>query len=623
MPRPERLLIVTYRFGPEIPGGAERHLWELATRLQNQEGIECEIRTTNAGRISPVGHWGAMLEPEYPVGEEHLANGLVVRRFPIRKAPRALVAMGCKLVQRQWEREETGIDPEQFLPFGEGGEDEDALAASTSPGNLGPYLAPNEHLSEGSNPESDLPPILPGLGWHHPEPQPDGTIVRWTMPAFSLLRKARQAAGTLVLSGYAPRRTTIEMSLGSMSLGERRGLRGWFSVGWEIPPAGRRGNALAFQTNGAFCPWRDHRSLGLMISEIAFRPDGSNDSRSLSHWQDYRALLRRKWDVLLEAYLERARQRPDRYGSLFDWVRGPRCPSLWASLGDPDLVRNFDGVMAANLPWAVIPKTSETCPLPMAALALWHLDDEFYYWDHYMRALQKARVVLSNTKWASERVWPQMGVHARWAGPGADKSWADAPPRKTRDQWRLDLGLPPDAPVVLSVARKSPAKRYDLVVAAVERLRADHPNATLVLVGPDEDRRPVESPAVRYTGPMDDQDLHDAYHNADVFTMMSESESFGMVFVEAWMRGLPVVGNRWCGPVASLIDEGKDGFLASGAEDLSAFLQRLLTNPRLRKEFGAAGKTKTLRDHTWRACTSRVAAALRERVFQSGSAEKG
>jgi glycosyltransferase involved in cell wall biosynthesis len=88
-----------------------------------------------------------------------------------------------------------------------------------------------------------------------------------------------------------------------------------------------------------------------------------------------------------------------------------------------------------------------------------------------------------------------------------------------------------------------------------------------------------------------------------------------MVFAEAWLRRLPVVGNRWCGPVASLIGEGRDGFLASGAADLADALGRLLDDEALRRAMGEAGREKTLRDHTWPSCASRAASALRECVF--------
>lgn len=611
--RKKRLLIVTHRFGPDIPGGAERHVWELATRLRSQESIDCEVWTTDARGLGPVAHWGAMLEPGYKTGEERTEDGLIVRRFPLMKVPRAIVALACKAIQRQWEREETAIPPERFLPFGRETRDDDSVNSDT----------------DSRNAEADLADFLPGPGWHHPEPQADGSLLRWTMPRFSLLRKSGGAEGTFTVSGFAPRPVAVQIGQANRAVGERRVAKGWFTFTVDLPPSGDGGAAVVFQLDSAFCPWRDHRSLGLMVAEMTFRAIGRKspaipETVRVPHGEDYRVLLRRRWDDLVGFYLERAGSRPDRFGPLFDWVRGPRCPALWKALRNPALLDRFDGVMATNLPWAVIPAVAASCRLPMAALALWHLDDEFYYWNQYVQSLRTARVVLSNTDWAAKEVWPKMGVNARWAGPGVDERWATEPARKTREQWRGDLGLDPATPVILSVARKSSAKRYDLVVAAVEKLRAahhashsdTHPAPTLVLVGPDEDRRPIDSPAAIYTGPMKDADLHEAYCAADAFAMMSESESFGMVYVEAWLRGLPVVGNRWCGPVASLIDHGHDGFLASGVDDLAEALGRLLSDANLRARFGQAGKAKTLRDHTWRSCAARVAMALRERVFE-------
>ena len=49
---------------------------------------------------------------------------------------------------------------------------------------------------------------------------------------------------------------------------------------------------------------------------------------------------------------------------------------------------------------------------------------------------------------------------------------------------------------------------------------------------------------VVYLGPRERPAVVDAFRAADVFAMMSESESFGMVFLEAWMAGTPVVGDR-------------------------------------------------------------------------------
>ncbi len=584
----ERLLILTYRFGPDLIGGAERHLYELATRLFRQEGIESEIWTTTARGISPVAHWGTELTPGYPADTGCLEEGVTLRRFPLSPWPRAAVALGAKAIQRRWEREEIDFETRRLLP----------------------YI--NKDDAHGDN---DLPDILPCTGWHFPEIQADGSILRWTLPRFTFLRTGGAPAGTLILSGYAPRAARIQVSRDAQALGILGPLRSWFQAEIPLPPSNPRGEILTLECDTFLRLLRDHRSLGILVSGVSFRPGGHAESRTQAHWEDSGTLLRRRWEDLMALYRERAQARPPFYNRMFDWTRGPRAPRMWKALRELQPSNRFHGVLAANLPWAVIPRVAEWSPLPFAALPLWHLDDPFYYWNHYVESLRKARVVLSNTEWAAHSVYPRMGINARWAGPGVDDRWAGQPPNKTSADWRRELGISPEAPVILSVSRKSPAKRYDILLDAMTPVRERCPQAVLVLVGPDEDHRPVDTPGVVCPGPMTDEQLHDAYSSADVFAMMSESESFGMVFVEAWLRGLPVVGNQWCRPVASLIDNGVDGLLVSRS-DIAGALASLLKNPDRAREMGEKGKEKTLRHHTWTACTARVAQALRECMFQ-------
>lgn len=581
---PRRLLIVTYRYGAEIRGGAERYIHELANRLQKNENIQCEIWTTTGLDIQPVTRWGTLMRPGFPAGEETTPGGLRVRRFPLAPWPRVLVALAGKAIQRRWEYEENRINCERLLPY---------------------------------DSASDLPDPLVGPGWHHPEPQPDGALPRWMMPRAVMLRKAHSPAATLELRGFSPRRTTLRIAQDAALLSEQAIARGWFHARVVLPPAGPRGSILRFECSRAFRPLRDHRTLGLLISSVSLAAEGGANSRECPLWDDYRGLLRRRWDDLMEVFLERGRTRPALWGRLFDFARGPRCPGLAKALCSPEVAERFDAVLGANLPWAIVPLLARVCPLPMAALAFWHLDDDYYYWNHYIESLRKARVVLSMTQWGAGHVWPRLGIEACWAGAGVDERWRDAPARMSPSRWRESLGLPPESLVILSVARKSPSKRYDLLIAALGQLRQVFPRAVLVLAGPDEDHRPITAPGVHYIGAPDDEQLHEAYCNADVFAMMSESESFGMVFIEAWLRGLPVIGNRWCRPVASLIEDGRDGFLASTPEEIAAAIFRLFQQPELRRTLGAAGKEKTLRDHTWEACTKRVARALDTRLFST------
>ena len=593
-----RLLVVAHRVGPDIRGGAERHLWELVTRLHRQEGVACEIWSTTGLGLTPVTHWGVEMDTGYPEGDKKISletdrglpiDPIVVRRFPLDKTWKLKLARTGKAIQKQWEAEESKINPYQFLPYVD--------------------------LPDDEVPLKDMQCFLLGPGWHSPEIQSDGAILRWTLPRFSLIQKGGTAGGTLRFKGFSPRQRSLEIKQNGKLLRHIK-VQSNFDFTIDVPDPKKDGSVLSIECDGAFRPWKDHRSLGVLISKLVYRANGEGPEDQQSLWEDYRSLLRRRWENLLEFYTKRARERPAKFGRLFDFARGPRSSALWKALANPALSNEFGGVLAANLPWSIIPGVAQHCPLPMAALALCHLDDDFYYWYHYFQALREARVTLSNTRWAAEKVFPHMGVHSCWGGPGVDEKWANISSGTTRSQWRRSFRLDPEELVILSVGRKGPSKRYDILLAAIQEIRKTHPHTTLMLVGPDEDHRPIDQEGVIYTGAMDDESLHAAYVSADIFAMMSESESFGMVFVEAWMRGLPVVGNRWCKPVATLIKEGKDGFLASGVAETVRALTWLLDSKELREEFGRAGKEKTLRDHTWNAATKRVAEALREYVFK-------
>ncbi|MEQ8819976.1 MAG: hypothetical protein RLY93_07000, partial [Sumerlaeia bacterium] len=83
----------------------------------------------------------------------------------------------------------------------------------------------------------------------------------------------------------------------------------------------------------------------------------------------------------------------------------------------------------------------------------------------------------------------------------------------------------------------------------------------------------------------------------------------------------PVVANRHCGPAASLIEEGVDGLLAGGAEELAGALERLMEDRELGRRLGEAGERKARRDFTQRAATGRLLAAWERAGFLRENAD--
>ena len=117
-----------------------------------------------------------------------------------------------------------------------------------------------------------------------------------------------------------------------------------------------------------------------------------------------------------------------------------------------------------------------------------------------------------------------------------------------RDSMRAELGIPPDAFVILSVGTFDlAAKRHDYVLAEIQRL-ADEKAWWIVAGSRDSEPAAWEDDARRARGPrfipltgMPFERMPRVYAAADLFVSASLYETFGLVYLEAQMAGLPIV----------------------------------------------------------------------------------
>jgi glycosyltransferase involved in cell wall biosynthesis len=125
------------------------------------------------------------------------------------------------------------------------------------------------------------------------------------------------------------------------------------------------------------------------------------------------------------------------------------------------------------------------------------------------------------------------------------------------------------------------------------------------------------SDAVRFLGQIDDRGLRDAYQNADLLVLPSpsESEGFGLVVLEAYACGCPVVTNRAAGS-GEVVAASGCGALWEGddAGDLAAAIERVLADATPRAEVAAAARSYAQAHHSWQAVGDRLSAALSQAI---------
>jgi glycosyltransferase involved in cell wall biosynthesis len=189
-----------------------------------------------------------------------------------------------------------------------------------------------------------------------------------------------------------------------------------------------------------------------------------------------------------------------------------------------------------------------------------------------------------------------------------------------RSAARARLGLADGDFVVLSLGRVVPRKGHHVTVAALARLPAAMRAKTIwYVVGPQIDAAysaGIEAAAAEsgvraiFAGALPDESLETVFAAADVLCGPSvwgangEFEGFGLVYLEAALRGLPSIATT-VGGIPDAIHDGETGILAP-PEDPDAVGQALIglwQDPARRSRMGEAAKAHA-RAATW----SRVAA---------------
>lgn len=163
--------------------------------------------------------------------------------------------------------------------------------------------------------------------------------------------------------------------------------------------------------------------------------------------------------------------------------------------------------------------------------------------------------------------------------------------------------------IFLSVTRMAAhdhGKNLDAVLRAFASLSDRRPEARLEIVGDGVLRPELEELAhqlglrnrVTFLGRVSDAELEACYQRARGFVLPSSKEGFGIVYLEAWKYGIPVICGR-LGASHEVVTDGEDGFIVDETSDteLSNAMLTLLDNPTRAREMGRAGLEKVKRSY--------------------------
>ncbi|PUE46375.1 hypothetical protein B9Z47_13545 [Limnohabitans sp. 2KL-1] len=158
---------------------------------------------------------------------------------------------------------------------------------------------------------------------------------------------------------------------------------------------------------------------------------------------------------------------------------------------------------------------------------------------------------------------------------------------------------------MLCVGRLTPAKCQVLLVQACAQLRGGGMSFHLKMVGAGPDRARIEREValhglqnhITMTGALNQQEVKNAFAQADVFVLPSLAEGIPVVLMEAMCSGVPCVTTPVNG-IPELIQHGVSGLLTTPGDvaSLTSQLQLILSSSDLRESLAKEARHKVTTD---------------------------
>jgi glycosyltransferase involved in cell wall biosynthesis len=187
----------------------------------------------------------------------------------------------------------------------------------------------------------------------------------------------------------------------------------------------------------------------------------------------------------------------------------------------------------------------------------------------------------------------------------------------------------PEVPgrIVTTSSADVPLKGLAFLAEALAKVRTEHPQAHLVVIGERPDAGPVAAAlerfglggAVEFAKGISDAELVDLIRSAQIACVPSLYEGFSLPAAEAMATGTALVATTG-GAIPEVAGADGETSLAvppGDADALAVALRRLLGDDALRRRIAAAGRERVLRRFTWEQAARDTVQRYREAIATS------
>ncbi len=230
----------------------------------------------------------------------------------------------------------------------------------------------------------------------------------------------------------------------------------------------------------------------------------------------------------------------------------------------------------------------------------------------------RAHALIAPSAFVAEGVQAAYGRAAVVIPHGVDPAQFK-PDAADRARLRAELGITPDAPILITLAALERRKGVQFVVRSLPELVRRFPNLQYWVLGEGGDRAAIEAEIaaagmgahVRLFGSTSGVERY--LNAADVSILLAWGEAFGLTLVESMALGLPIVAAAR--PPYPEIVTSEVGVLVDENDPLAvaAALAALLDDPARRAALGAAGRRAVETRYNWDAAAEAYLSALIEK----------